>query len=418
MTKLEITNAITNYLSKYPITLIDLLGKSIRIDSYEKYIQELTLSRNTFKDSIPEFYDSANSFLEKMNNFIVSCKEQSNLENYITSYFKSKICGSSSNSSFSPKLISPNNLSNSPETSDYALKQIYQELGYEHLTYYIQLIKNPSQLSSYLTDSKKQQVAVHYILFITNHHSPTRLSRNMTAQSLYNLTSSSINDSIKEITIEKNEYINFMNQEKDNYSTWFKNSSEKLTQLHDTSKQEYDSFLNDCNDKFNLLEKTYSNKLKVEEPSNYMKAKSEEYKGNATKWSIATVVLSVALIILLGFILDPHIEVNEKLFSIHLFSGDMPVYSSIIILAIIALIIYIIKLFIKLTISSKHLSEEYYQKHILTYFYLSLVKDGNITQEQADIILATLFTKADTGLIKNDTSSDIESIYKLMLSSK
>ena len=66
-----------------------------------------------------------------------------------------------------------------------------------------------------------------------------------------------------------------------------------------------------------------------------------------------------------------------------------------------------------MAVSSKHLSEEYYQKYSLTYFYLSLLFDGKLDQKQADVILATLFSKADTGLLKNDTSSDTELITKL-----
>ena len=91
----------------------------------------------------------------------------------------------------------------------------------------------------------------------------------------------------------------------------------------------------------------------------------------------------------------------------------MPIYSSVIIFSMIALIIYVLKLFIKMAVSSKHLSEEYYQKYSLTYFYLSLLNEGKLEQQHADIILATLFTKADTGLIKNDNSSDTEYITKL-----
>ena len=62
-----------------------------------------------------------------------------------------------------------------------------------------------------------------------------------------------------------------------------------------------------------------------------------------------------------------------------------------------------------MAISSKHLMEEYKQKYSLTYFYLSLVNNGNIEDEKSrNIILTSLFTKADTGLLKNDNSNDLE----------
>lgn len=80
----------------------------------------------------------------------------------------------------------------------------------------------------------------------------------------------------------------------------------------------------------------------------------------------------------------------------------------------VCLIIYMLRVFIKLTISSKHLSEEYKQKYILTYFYLSLISEGKLNNELGDSIISKLFTKADTGLIKNDTNIEIESIYKTL----
>lgn len=418
MTKAEITNSITICLSKTPITLIDLLDSNIKLDSYEKYVQELSLIKKSFKNDIPEFSNEAISFLDKMENFIESCESKiPNIQNYIDSNLRNQICGYGS-INIKPRLISPNSLSLTPERSENAIKQIYYELGTDCLDYYIQLLKTPSQLTSYLNDSKKQIVAMHYILYATGHHSSTKLRRNMSSQTLHNLTESSIRDSINEITSQKNDYINFMNSEKQNYTNWFNESTEKFDEMHSKNQNDYDTFLNDSNERLESLEKTYSEKLKVEKPSEYMENKAKEYGRKTIYWSIATIILSIGLICLLGLILNPSVTFTEKLITIQLFNNEMPVYSSIVIFAMIALVIYVLKIFIKMIISSKHLREEYYQKHILTYFYLSLVKDNNLTQEQGNIILATLFSKADTGLIKGDMSSDIESIYKLMITTK
>ena len=104
-----------------------------------------------------------------------------------------------------------------------------------------------------------------------------------------------------------------------------------------------------------------------------MLEKSNEYKKKTIHWAIAIVTVSSILLVLLGFILSPKIEFGKKVITVNLFSTEMPVYSSIIILSMICLIIYVIRIFIKIMMSSKHLSEEYRQKYVLTYFYLSLV---------------------------------------------
>ena len=201
------------------------------------------------------------------------------------------------------------------------------------------------------------------------------------------------------------DYITFKKEEKEKFDSWFSKSDE-----------EYIDFMNNSRKNLSNLEKTYSEKLKVEEPSKFMLEKSNEYKKKTIHWAIAIVVVSIILLVLLGFILSPKIEFGKKIITVNLFSTDMPVYSSIIILSMICLIIYIIRIFIKIMMSSKHLSEEYRQKYVLTYFYLSLVNSGNIDEKLGNIILSLLFTKADTGLIKNDNSNENESLIKTLTS--
>lgn len=140
-----------------------------------------------------------------------------------------------------------------------------------------------------------------------------------------------------------------------------------------------------------------------------MLEQSEKYKKSFYLWSISIVVLSIVLLILLAIIVSPQVSFNDKLITISVLSKDMPVYSSIILLAMISLVVYILRIFIKMAISSKHLMEEYKQKYSLTYFYLSLVNNGSIKDEKSqNIILTSLFTKADTGLIKNDNSNELD----------
>ena len=170
-------------------------------------------------------------------------------------------------------------------------------------------------------------------------------------------------------------------------------------------------------EKIENLENTYSEKLKVEKPAEFMKKKSVEYANQTKFWIKLDVIVVIILLVLLALIIDPKVEFNENVISINLFSNELPVYSSIIILAMICLIIYILRIMIKMTISSKHLSEEYNQKHILAFFYLSLINAGKMDEKIGQAILTLLFSKVDTGLIKNDSSGEYESIIKMLTSS-
>lgn len=416
--KIEITKIIDKKMSSYPIRYTDLMNKTYSINSYEKYIQEFSLIKSSFKETIKEFFDIAENQINKMESLINTC-DRNDIETakqYIDNNFDNKLGISTYNRDISLKILFLQSLRNENAYSINTIKQIYEELGYDNLLMYIELLKNPGLLNSYFSDSVKQNVAMHYILFKTNHHSLSRFKRNNTPSNLYNTMENNINESINEIINSKDDYINFMNEEKDNYIAFKNEEKEKFDNWFIQSDEEYKDFMSNSKKKLSNLEKTYSEKLKVEEPSKFMLEKSNEYKKKAIHWAIAIVVVSVILLVLLGFILSPKIEFGKKIITVNLFSTEMPVYSSIIILSMICLIIYIIRLFVKIMMSSKHLSEEYRQKYVLTYFYLSLVNSGNIDEKLGNIILSLLFTKADTGLIKSDSSNDYESLTKTLTS--
>ena len=54
--------------------------------------------------------------------------------------------------------------------------------------------------------------------------------------------------------------------------------------------------------------------------------------------------------------------------------------------------------------SSFHLARDSEERHTLTYFYLSLLKESEIDPEEKKLIMQSLFSRADTGLLKEDSS--------------
>jgi len=65
---------------------------------------------------------------------------------------------------------------------------------------------------------------------------------------------------------------------------------------------------------------------------------------------------------------------------------------------------YILRLLIKMTLSSYHLASDAQERHQLTYQYLSLLQAKVIEEKDREIILQSLFSRADTGLLKGDSS--------------
>ena len=64
---------------------------------------------------------------------------------------------------------------------------------------------------------------------------------------------------------------------------------------------------------------------------------------------------------------------------------------------------YILRLLVKMALSSYHLASDAQERHQLTYQYLSLLQANAIEEKDREIILQSLFSRAETGLLKGDS---------------
>ena len=68
----------------------------------------------------------------------------------------------------------------------------------------------------------------------------------------------------------------------------------------------------------------------------------------------------------------------------------------------VSVLIYFIRLFVKLSKSAYHLSRDARERYQLTHVFLAMIRKGAIQVEDRKIILQALFSRADTGLLKTD----------------
>lgn len=162
--------------------------------------------------------------------------------------------------------------------------------------------------------------------------------------------------------------------------------------------------------RLNDLEETYKNKLSLALPELLWNNRSEEYRRLAKCWTGVLVVFVVALVV----------SLRELVIVIHEYSLDtvqeIPFVSkSFILVSIISFFVYIIRVLIKIVMSNHHLATEYEQKAALTRFYQALTYAGtDISQEERIIIIHSLFSKTETGLVKTDSSNDIDAILSVL----
>lgn len=147
--------------------------------------------------------------------------------------------------------------------------------------------------------------------------------------------------------------------------------------------------------------------MRLEKPAKYWQKKSTTYydQGNKAKSSlywiigISCVLLSVILITSPDYIFNTVFEGNKI----------AVVRWSVIFVTLISLIAFAIRALTKYMFSAYHLARDAEERHTLTFFYLSLLKDSEVKDDDRKLILQSLFSRAETGLLKDESGPTMPS---------
>ena len=255
----------------------------------------------------------------------------------------------------------------------------------------------------------------------------------------------------KKITIEQLDYNNFngligafniVNQDELGYSrldkiaTEFGNSKDLLVEEISNIKSEYEawkdgaskefqekldyvenckvncdesskSILTECDNtlkatqaKAEILEKTYADKLRLSKPAEYWRTSAKAFRNQARWFEGLTLLFIIVPIFLLFF--------YGKEFMDTWFSSDPNANITYniprmgIVVFILAIYTYLVRLIAKLAFSALHLMRDAQEREQLTYVYLSLINEKGIDEKSRDIVLQSLFSRTETGLLANE----------------
>ena len=76
---------------------------------------------------------------------------------------------------------------------------------------------------------------------------------------------------------------------------------------------------------------------------------------------------------------------------------------SIIYVTFISFLAFGIRALNKIVFSSFHLARDAEEREHLTYIYLSMIKDKEVDEKDKNLILQSLFSRAETGLLKDES---------------
>lgn len=197
---------------------------------------------------------------------------------------------------------------------------------------------------------------------------------------------------INEVELEYNQFSNFV-------TTWKEEITSSTEEWRSSTETGLSSYLEEKKNKLTELETLYQEKLRLESPATYWKKLSEDYNSRGQMWKWWSICSAIAFSILLTILLFklPTGTTNSVL-------SVTSVRSILIVTVLISVGYFMVNFFIKLSTSAFHLSKDANERYQLTYVYLSLLKEGAVSQEERSIVLQSIFSRADTGLLKGDSS--------------
>ena len=383
------------------------------IQSNYKYWEQKK-EENDLATPILENWTNWKTKFEQLKDFLKN-KDEFNYQeivNFIYSYFSSNYSseGSTEKRTYRIDVNSPINKDKDIVSIrlfiDFYLKSWATNRLLDAIRSYIEIEKNKNNIGYYLssTESYRNLPA----LFVLNREMP---KLKIPIREIQNNLVQPVSESMDNMAKETEEHF------KQTANLVYKNDK-KIREIFIEHSREVDEFKhnleqwqNDKETSIKILEDTYEKKLQLEAPEKLWKERSKNYTIKARCWMVGLAIFIVALIYSAGSLL---VSIHDYLRGTE--EQDIPfLRQSFIYVALISFLIYLIRIIIKIIISSQHMAMEYEQKEALTRFYQALVYNGkDVDKEERLIIFHALFSKTETGLVKTDNSGESEALIALL----
>ena len=200
------------------------------------------------------------------------------------------------------------------------------------------------------------------------------------------------------------------------YTTSFHEQEKRIVEIKQQNDDVIKNLETKCTVYFNErdkrcaeLEQLYGEKLALSQPANYWKALAKVYKKQGIIWlSLACVLAFIIIIGLVIFSIIISKQISQDSTWLEL------VKSSAVTTVIAGIAIYLLRILIKMTLSSFHLSRDATERRLLSYFYLALNKQKAVSEKERGLVINSLFSRADTGLLKDSAPTMTENVVDLL----
>lgn len=193
----------------------------------------------------------------------------------------------------------------------------------------------------------------------------------------------------------------------------FKTSKEKsVADWFISEKGAIEKFRKESQDNIDNIQASYRSKVELDEPIKYWTKRARELrtKGNWLLMGIVSVSLAFAFAV---YLLLWHTPADLM---VSIFNGDKgaAIRWSIIFVIFVSIFFVVVRALLKFMFSNYHLARDAEEREKLTYLYLSMIENGALDKDERKIILQSLFSRSDTGLLKEESSPTMPNISSLI----
>ncbi len=185
------------------------------------------------------------------------------------------------------------------------------------------------------------------------------------------------------------------NQLQSDVKTWQDEQVEAQNQALKEHSDSFDKHEKDWKDRIAELELTYEEKLKLSKPAEYWRKTAESSRNKGFFW--AAILACVMFVAIMEYFNAFHVWMlgNKSAFELGSLQGIT------LFITTTSLVIFAVLTLSKLMLSAFHLQRDAEEREQLTYLYLSLINEQAIDEKSREIVLQSLFSRADTGLLKD-----------------
>jgi len=177
-------------------------------------------------------------------------------------------------------------------------------------------------------------------------------------------------------------------------------------------KNDFNSLLDNSKIEIDNLQNQYSELLKLQEPVKYWKERAIELnkKANKMMWVLGGITF-IAVVLTYGLLWFTPEGMLESIFK-----GDTAaaIRWSIVFALFISFIAFMFRAVMKFMFSNYHLARDAEEREKLTYLYISLLTKGEFSEEEKKIVFQALFSRSDTGLLKDDSSPTMPGVSSVI----